>query len=39
VVPGVGHNLHVEAPARYAAMLGRFLDRLSFALGEAEPVP
>jgi 2-succinyl-6-hydroxy-2,4-cyclohexadiene-1-carboxylate synthase len=39
VVPGVGHNAHDEAPAEYAALLGSFLDRLSFALGEAEPVP
>jgi len=39
VVPGVGHNVHDEAPAQYAALLGRFLDRLSLALGEAEPVP
>jgi 2-succinyl-6-hydroxy-2,4-cyclohexadiene-1-carboxylate synthase len=39
VIPGAGHNLHDEAPAEYAALLGRFLDRLSLALGEAEPVP
>ena len=39
VVPGVGHNVHDEAPAQYVALLGRFLDRLSFAFGEAEPVP
>jgi 2-succinyl-6-hydroxy-2,4-cyclohexadiene-1-carboxylate synthase len=39
VVPGVGHNAHGEAPAEYAALLRSFLDRLSFALGEAEPVP
>jgi len=39
VIPGVGHNVHDEAPAEYAALLGRFLDRLSLALGEAEPVP
>jgi 2-succinyl-6-hydroxy-2,4-cyclohexadiene-1-carboxylate synthase len=39
VVPGVGHNAHDEAPAQYVALLGRFLDRLSLALGEAEPVP
>jgi 2-succinyl-6-hydroxy-2,4-cyclohexadiene-1-carboxylate synthase len=39
VIPGVGHNAHDEAPAQYAALLGRFLDRLSLALGEAEPVP
>jgi len=39
VIPGVGHNAHDEAPAQYAALLGRFLDRLAFALGKAEPVP
>ena len=39
VIPGVGHNAHDEAPAQYAALLGRFLDGLSLALGEAEPVP
>jgi 2-succinyl-6-hydroxy-2,4-cyclohexadiene-1-carboxylate synthase len=39
VVPGVGHNAHAEAPAQYAVLLGRFLDRLSLAPGEAEPVP
>jgi 2-succinyl-6-hydroxy-2,4-cyclohexadiene-1-carboxylate synthase len=38
-IPGVGHNVHDEAPAEYTALLGRFLDRLSLALGEAEPVP
>jgi 2-succinyl-6-hydroxy-2,4-cyclohexadiene-1-carboxylate synthase len=38
-VPGVGHIVHDEAPAQYAALLGRFLDRLSLALGEAESVP
>jgi 2-succinyl-6-hydroxy-2,4-cyclohexadiene-1-carboxylate synthase len=38
VIPGVGHDVHDEAPAQYAALLGRFLDRLSLALGEAEPV-
>jgi 2-succinyl-6-hydroxy-2,4-cyclohexadiene-1-carboxylate synthase len=38
VIPGVGHNTHAEAPAEYGALLGRFLDRLSLALGEAEPV-
>jgi hypothetical protein len=35
----VGHNVRAEAPAEYAALLRRFLDRLSCALGEAEPVP
>jgi len=39
VIPGVGHNVRAEAPAEYAALLLRFLDRLSLALGEAEPVP
>jgi 2-succinyl-5-enolpyruvyl-6-hydroxy-3-cyclohexene-1-carboxylate synthase/2-succinyl-6-hydroxy-2,4-cyclohexadiene-1-carboxylate synthase len=39
LIPDVGHDAHDEAPARYAALLGRFLDRLSLALGEAEPVP
>ena len=39
VIPGVGHNVHDEAPAEYVALIGRFLDRLSLALGEAEPVP
>ena len=39
VIPGVGHNVHDEAPAQYVALLGRFLDRLSLAFGEAEPVP
>jgi 2-succinyl-6-hydroxy-2,4-cyclohexadiene-1-carboxylate synthase len=27
VIPGVGHNVHDEAPAEYVALLGRFLDR------------
>jgi 2-succinyl-6-hydroxy-2,4-cyclohexadiene-1-carboxylate synthase len=39
VVPGVGHNVHDEAPAEFVALLGGFLDRLTLALGEAEPVP
>ena len=39
VVPDVGHDVHDEAPAQYSALLGRFLDRLSLPLGEAEPVP
>jgi 2-succinyl-6-hydroxy-2,4-cyclohexadiene-1-carboxylate synthase len=39
MIPGVGHNVHDEAPAEYVALLGRFLDRLSLALGEAEPNP
>jgi 2-succinyl-6-hydroxy-2,4-cyclohexadiene-1-carboxylate synthase len=39
VIPGVGHNVRAEAPAEYATLLRRFLDRLPLALGEAEPVP
>ena len=39
VIPGVGHNVHDEAPAQYVALLRRFLDRLSLAFGEAEPDP
>ncbi len=39
VIPQAGHNVHDEAPADYAALLGRFLDGLPLALGEAEPVP
>jgi 2-succinyl-6-hydroxy-2,4-cyclohexadiene-1-carboxylate synthase len=39
VIAGVGHDVHDEAPAEYAALLGRFLERLSLTLGEAEPVP
>jgi 2-succinyl-6-hydroxy-2,4-cyclohexadiene-1-carboxylate synthase len=39
VIPGVGHNVRAEATVEYAALLRRFLDRLSLALGEAEPVP
>ena len=39
VVPGVGHDLHDEGPAEYGDLLRAFLDRLSLAFGEAEPVP
>jgi 2-succinyl-6-hydroxy-2,4-cyclohexadiene-1-carboxylate synthase len=39
VVPGAGHIVHAESPAEYVALLGRFVDRLTLALGEAEPVP
>jgi 2-succinyl-6-hydroxy-2,4-cyclohexadiene-1-carboxylate synthase len=39
VVPGAGHNVHAETPAGYASLLGRFVDGLSFALGETKPVP
>jgi len=38
VVPGAGHTVHAEAPAEYVALLGRFVDRLTLALGEAEPI-
>jgi 2-succinyl-6-hydroxy-2,4-cyclohexadiene-1-carboxylate synthase len=39
VILGAGHNVHDEAPTEYAALLRRFLDRLSLAFGKAEPVP
>jgi pimeloyl-ACP methyl ester carboxylesterase len=39
VVPGAGHTVHVETPAEYNSLLWRFVDGLSFALGETEPVP
>jgi 2-succinyl-6-hydroxy-2,4-cyclohexadiene-1-carboxylate synthase len=39
VVPGAGHIVHSESPAAYISLLGRFVDGLSFALGEAKPVP
>ena len=38
VVPGAGHTVHTEAPTEYIALLGRFVDRLTLALGEAEPI-
>jgi 2-succinyl-6-hydroxy-2,4-cyclohexadiene-1-carboxylate synthase len=38
VVPGAGHTVQAEAPEEYAALLGRFVDGLNLALGEAEPV-
>jgi 2-succinyl-6-hydroxy-2,4-cyclohexadiene-1-carboxylate synthase len=38
IVSGAGHTVHAETPARYASLLGRFVDGLSFALGEAKPV-
>jgi 2-succinyl-6-hydroxy-2,4-cyclohexadiene-1-carboxylate synthase len=38
LVRGAGHNVHDEAPAEYGTLLGRFLDGLTIALGEAEPV-
>ena len=39
IVPGAGHSVHAETPAGYTSLLGRFVDGLSFALGEAKPVP
>ena len=39
IVPGAGHSVHAETPAKYALLLGRFVDGLSFALGETKPVP
>jgi 2-succinyl-6-hydroxy-2,4-cyclohexadiene-1-carboxylate synthase len=39
VIPGVGHNVRAEAPTEYAALLRRFLDRLSLVLGEVESGP
>jgi 2-succinyl-6-hydroxy-2,4-cyclohexadiene-1-carboxylate synthase len=39
VIPGAGHNVHDEAPAEYVVLLAEFLDRISLARGEAEPVP
>jgi 2-succinyl-6-hydroxy-2,4-cyclohexadiene-1-carboxylate synthase len=39
VVPGAGHTVHAETPVGYASLLGRFVYRLTFALGETKPVP
>jgi 2-succinyl-6-hydroxy-2,4-cyclohexadiene-1-carboxylate synthase len=39
VIPGAGHTVHAETPAAYVSLLGRFVAGLSFALGEAKPVP
>ncbi|CAA9438289.1 2-succinyl-6-hydroxy-2,4-cyclohexadiene-1-carboxylate synthase [uncultured Rubrobacteraceae bacterium] len=39
VIDGAGHAVHAEAPAEYVALLGRFVGRLTLALGEAKPVP
>jgi 2-succinyl-6-hydroxy-2,4-cyclohexadiene-1-carboxylate synthase len=39
IVSGAGHTVHAETPAGYTSLLGRFVDGLSFALGEAKPVP
>jgi 2-succinyl-6-hydroxy-2,4-cyclohexadiene-1-carboxylate synthase len=38
VVSGAGHTVHAETPAAYETLLWRFVEGLSFALGEAEPV-
>lgn len=34
IVPGVGHTVHAETPTGYASLLGRFVDGLSFVMGE-----
>jgi 2-succinyl-6-hydroxy-2,4-cyclohexadiene-1-carboxylate synthase len=39
IVPGAGHTWHAETPVGYTSLLGRFVGGLSFALGEAKPVP
>ncbi len=39
VFPGAGHTVRAETPAAYTSLLERFVDGLSFALGEAKPVP
>jgi 2-succinyl-6-hydroxy-2,4-cyclohexadiene-1-carboxylate synthase len=39
VVPGAGHTVHAETPAAYNSLLWRFVEGLSFALGETKPVP
>jgi 2-succinyl-6-hydroxy-2,4-cyclohexadiene-1-carboxylate synthase len=39
VVPGAGHTVHAETPEAYTSLLWRFVDGLSFALGETKPVP
>jgi 2-succinyl-6-hydroxy-2,4-cyclohexadiene-1-carboxylate synthase len=39
VVPGAGHTVHAETPAAYNSLLWRFVESLSFALGETKPVP
>jgi 2-succinyl-6-hydroxy-2,4-cyclohexadiene-1-carboxylate synthase len=39
VVPVAGHTVHAETPAEFTSLLGRFVDGLSFALGETKPVP
>jgi 2-succinyl-6-hydroxy-2,4-cyclohexadiene-1-carboxylate synthase len=39
VVPRAGHSVHAENLAVYNSLLGRFVDGLTLALGEAKPVP
>jgi 2-succinyl-6-hydroxy-2,4-cyclohexadiene-1-carboxylate synthase len=39
VVPGAGHTVHAETPAAYNSLLWRFVEGLSFTLGETKPVP
>ncbi|HWS79889.1 MAG TPA: hypothetical protein VN178_02605, partial [Rubrobacter sp.] len=39
VVPGAGHTVHAETPAAYNSLLWRYVEGLSFALGETKPVP
>jgi 2-succinyl-6-hydroxy-2,4-cyclohexadiene-1-carboxylate synthase len=39
VVPGAGHTVHAETPAEFISLLWRFVNGLSFALGETKPVP
>ena len=39
LVPGAGHTVHAETPEVFTFLLVDFLERLSLALGEAEPVP
>jgi 2-succinyl-6-hydroxy-2,4-cyclohexadiene-1-carboxylate synthase len=39
VVPGAGHTVHAETPAEFTSLLWRFVNGLSFALGETKPVP
>ena len=38
IVLGAGHTIHAEIPVGYASLLGRFVDGLTFALGETKPV-
>jgi 2-succinyl-6-hydroxy-2,4-cyclohexadiene-1-carboxylate synthase len=39
VLPGAGHTVHAETPAEFTSLLWRFVNGLSFALGETKPVP